>query len=122
MQGHLDAVCSLLKMHARDLKLTLILLLQLKESAAACMAYYHQLQPARIPREDISHPLDVLEYDGQWGMGDLPRLREVTRILSQTLAEVSQQAKDEEKAARSLEGSLLKSKFSCRVSNCKMQY
>jgi hypothetical protein len=73
------------------------------------MAFFHSVQPARLPKEQLSHPIDVLDYDMQWGMGDLPRLREATRSLSKTLAEVSHQAKDEEKAARSLEGSLLKS-------------
>lgn len=74
------------------------------------MAFFHSVQPARLPKEKLAHPVDILDYDVQWSMGDLPRLREATRSLSKTLAEVSQQAKDEEKAARSLEGSLLKSK------------
>lgn len=72
------------------------------------MSFFHSVQPARLPKEQLSNPTDVLDHDMQRGMGDLPRLREATRSLSKTLADVSHQAKDEEMAARSLEGSLLK--------------
>lgn len=83
--------------------------MQLKESAAACMSFFHSVQPSRLPKEGFAHATDVLAYEAQWGMGDLPRLREATRSLSNALADVAHRAKDEEKAARSLEGSLLKS-------------
>jgi hypothetical protein len=83
------------------------------------MSFFHSVQPARLPKEALARPTDVLAYDVQWGMGDIPRLREATRSLSKTLAEVSQQARDEEKAARSLEGSLLKSELlKCLSATC----
>lgn len=75
------------------------------------MSFFHSVQPARLPKDGFAGPVDVLSYDGQWGMGDLPRLREATRSLSKALSEVAHHAKDEEKAARSLEGSLLKGKY-----------
>ena len=42
-------------------------------------------------------------------MGDLPRLKELAVVLAEALTDITQHATDEEKAAKSLEGSLLKS-------------
>lgn len=43
-------------------------------------------------------------------MGDLPRLKELAVVLAEALADIKRHAADEEKAAKGLEGSLLKSK------------
>ena len=52
----------------------------------------------------------MLQYDAEeWSMGDLPRLKELAASLRDALAQITQRASDEEKAAKSLEGSLLKS-------------
>ena len=42
-------------------------------------------------------------------MGDLPRLKELAAVLAEALTDITRHASDEEKAAKSLEGSLLKS-------------
>ena len=55
----------------------------------------------------------MLQYDAEeWSMGDLPRLKELAASLRDALAQITQRASDEERAAKSLEGSLLKSESS----------
>ena len=87
-------------------------MLQLKESAKDCLDFFHHVQPARLPAATGEED-DLLQYDAEeWSMGDLPRLKELANSLRDALSQITHRASDEEKAAKTLEGSLLRSK--CR--------